>query len=208
MLKEILIPSAWTDIRCFGARVFHRCLPMVYSQRSRRGAAGRHADGLLRARSPLAVRALSVSLHGARLKDFRAQPNWKGLCITSRHGASMGRENEKRFGARKPASARLSVYDQPMMNSAIQSLAVLVTLITVLAGCAALPVDAEKLSANQYKLIYHKRGVDRVDRMRQELILKAQEVCRGGFRKLREYPDPEGFGTPSWELNWDIECLK
>jgi hypothetical protein len=74
------------------------------------------------------------------------------------------------------------------MNSAIRLLAVLVPLITVLAGCAALPIDAEKLSANQYKLIYHKRGVDRVDRMRQELMLKAQEVCGELFGSSANIP--------------------
>ena len=94
-------------------------------------------------------------------------------------------------------------------NRPMKPLLILPVLLTwLLSGCPANPVDAKKHADDSYTLTYQKRSIDRIDRMRRELLLKAEEVCRGNFEAVREYPDPTALRIPpSMMLHWDIRCI-
>jgi len=74
---------------------------------------------------------------------------------------------------------------------------------------STLPIDIARISESDYVLTYHKRALDNVPRMRQEIMLKSQEACHGAYKRINRISDPEGFtAAPSMELNWRIQCFK
>ena len=79
---------------------------------------------------------------------------------------------------------------------------ILVIAVFILSGCQANPVLVKKMSADRFALTYELRAADNVNRMQSQFMLKAQEVCRGAYKRLSE-------SEPSWWVRqWDVQCLR
>lgn len=80
--------------------------------------------------------------------------------------------------------------------------------LLVLSACATGEVTVQPAGEGEFVVTYQVQPVDNINRMRQELMLKAQEACRGAYTRIEEFPDPYSFFTTLDKLNWRVRCLK
>jgi len=75
--------------------------------------------------------------------------------------------------------------------------------LILLSGCETVPIRMEKQSDNIVTLTYELATVDNLDVMRTKLMLRSQEACEGGFKRLAEEKVSDG----QWGgYKWTIRC--